>query len=386
MLDAAGMAQPAPPTGATIPLLKSCETRYKRRIASCSGGSQIAPSHDNEDTEQVEEHTEHDLDPVDSDLQPMPGRHAAGVDTAGKSANEEFLGVKSVDENIPLAALFGSAPINESDILPPSILQSMNFWLNDSMLTGNAGMLPGTGTFASQMGLMNNNSASSAQPAPAASAAAAIQFPASQGLQQQQQQPQGLGLLSNLIPMDFALGLPALSGNMDPAVSMALTRAPTDSFVGFGTLGTLPQAGRPLGVSTDFLQQLSQQIMPFDDSAKSSANSPYSLGASILSPLTAASPNLLGHSDMPNSMAHFPTSAFASLNLVNALDLQHSAQISQQLQATTSAGADISALLSSSVLSQMPTGINTDPTGFAGVGVGSSAGCMRPVPNALLVG
>ncbi|KAJ2116962.1 hypothetical protein IW146_001125 [Coemansia sp. RSA 922] len=258
----------------------------------------------------------------------------------------------------------------------------MNFWLNDSMLTGNAAMLPGTGTFASQMGLMNNNSASSAQPAPAASAAAAIQFPASQGLQQQQQ-PQGLGLLSNLIPMDFALGLPALSGNMDPAVSMALTRAPTESFVDFGTLGTLPQAGRPLGVSTDFLQQLNQQIMPFDDSAKSSANSPYSLGASILSPLTAASPNLLGHSDMPNSMAHFPTSAFASLNLVNALDLQHSAQISQQLQATTSAGADISALLSSSVLSQMPTGINTDPTVFAGVGVGSSAGCMRPVPNAL---
>ncbi|KAJ2350037.1 hypothetical protein GGH91_000429 [Coemansia sp. RSA 2671] len=124
--------------------------------------------------------------------------------------------------------------------------------------------------------------------------------------------------------------------------------------------------------------------MPFDSSAKSSVSSPYLFGTSILSPLTAASPNpLLGHSDMPNSMAHFPTSAFASLNLVNALDLQHSAQISQQLQATSS-GTDISALLSSSVLPQMPTGMNADAAAaFAAAGVGSSTGGMQPVPNVL---
>ncbi|KAJ2819648.1 hypothetical protein FBU31_005458, partial [Coemansia sp. 'formosensis'] len=221
--------------------------------------------------------------------------------------------------------------------------------------------------FASPMGLLD----AASQPA----VSAAIQFPASQGLQQQQQQlPQSVGLLSNLIPMDFALGLPALGGNLNPAVSMALSRAPSDSYVDFSTL---PPASRALGVSTDLLQQLGQQIMPFDSSAASSVDSPYVMGTSILSPLTATSPNLL-RSDLPSSMAHFPTSAFASLNLVNALDLQHSGQVGQ-LQATT--GADISAMLSSSVLPQMPMG--GGDAFAAAASVGSSAGGMQPVPNAL---
>ncbi|KAJ2821512.1 hypothetical protein GGI24_004194, partial [Coemansia furcata] len=175
--------------------------------------------------------------------------------------------------------------------------------------------------------------------------------------------------------MDFALGLPALGGNLNPAVSMALSRAPSDSYVDFSTL---PPASRALGVSTDLLQQLGQQIMPFDSSVASSVDSPYVMGTSILSPLTATSPNLL-RSDLPSSMARFPTSAFASLNLVNALDLQHSGQVGQ-LQATT--GADISALLSSSVLPQMPMG-GSDAFAAAAASVGSSAGGMQPVPNAL---
>ncbi|KAJ2642961.1 hypothetical protein GGF44_001399, partial [Coemansia sp. RSA 1694] len=170
--------------------------------------------------------------------------------------------------------------------------------------------------------------------------------------------------------MDVALGLPALSGNM------ALANTPSGNF---GALASLPP---PLpsynyllgGVSQGFMQQL----MPFNGSGKSSANSPYALGASIHSPLTATSPNsLLGHSDAASSMTHFPTSAFASLNLVNALDLQHSAQISHHLQATT-ASADISALLASSVLPQMAAGISADPGAAA-----SLARVMQPVPSAM---
>ncbi|KAJ2746590.1 hypothetical protein GGI20_001239 [Coemansia sp. BCRC 34301] len=385
---ATGLALPPPPVAASIPLLKSCEScrqrkikcsgdkpicthcarrnqpciyrrsaRYKRRVAGGAGGIQIALA---DGVRPVAVYTDLDLDPIAPGLQPLPGGLAnaaattAGAAGAGKLASEQLFGEASVDDNIPLAALFGSAPINESDILPPSILQSMNLWMNDSMLTGNNAVFPGT----SQIGLLGSAVSSVC---PTAVGASAPQFPASHDMQQ----PQGPGVLSSLIPMDVALGLPALGG------SMALANVSSSDFGSFGPLPLPPNCS--LGeVPQDFLQQL----MPFDGSAKSSAGSPYVPGASIHSPLTATSPGLLlGSSEVTNPMSRFPTLAFASLNLVNALDLQHSTQISHRLQATT-AGAGIAALLPSSVLPQMPAGISADPASS------SLAGAMQPVPNA----
>ncbi|KAJ2861871.1 hypothetical protein FB639_005453, partial [Coemansia asiatica] len=126
-----------------------------------------------------------------------------------------------VDENIPLSTLFNTRSMNEADILPPSILQSMNFWMNDSLLTGAttaaASISAGSSAIPAQApvamdiaqtmasaGLDGSQFSSISQ--------AAFQQPQRQLSQQSQQsRVQELDILSNLIPMDIALGLPAFT-------------------------------------------------------------------------------------------------------------------------------------------------------------------------------
>ncbi|KAJ2466689.1 hypothetical protein GGI02_004294, partial [Coemansia sp. RSA 2322] len=302
---------------------------------------------------------------------------------------DQLLGEGSADENIPLAALFGSAPINESDILPPSILQSMNLWLNDSMLTGTASSMPlGGRTIPSQIGSLGNNGEVAVQQASALAAESELapQLQPNSNLQQQQQQqqqPQGLDFMSNLVPMDIALGLPALGVNFDPTVSAPLVSTSSDCLGGgYSSLAGFQVPGRSLGFPTDFLQQLNQQLFSFGDApAKASTESPCVMGAMVHSPFSAAaSPNpLLGPPDV-GSMTQFSTSDFASLNIVNSLDLQRSAQIGQQ-PFQLPASADISALLANSALSPISARASADLTSAAGVG--TSAGVMRPVPTSL---
>ncbi|KAI8324916.1 hypothetical protein GQ54DRAFT_270511 [Martensiomyces pterosporus] len=254
----------------------------------------------------------------------------------------------SLDENIPLAAFFGTMPINESDILPPSILQSMNFWMNDSLLTEPT--TPSTAALPAAM--------SAAKPIPAMESvakSAAIAPSASITMQQQQQQQQqnNMSLLNNLIPMDVALGLPPFINPISPSSDAGITMAGPSTNPLAALSSAHPSCASAFGFSPDFMQQLSQmqslQIAP-------SSDSPYT-SASMHSPLSAASPNpLLGQPDV-NSLLPFPTSAFASLNLLSSLDSQRQRQRQpQQLQSRTpSVSSNVAALFSTAAISPAST-------------------------------
>ncbi|KAJ2397378.1 hypothetical protein GGI05_000669 [Coemansia sp. RSA 2603] len=291
----------------------------------------------------------------------------------------------SVDENVPLSTLFSTGPMNEADILPPSILQSMNFWMNDSMLTG--------ATMAAT-GLESNGIGSILAQAPMPSGmmpvgSNGLQFPQnlqaqsqSQGQTQQMQSQTGaqdLDILRNLIPMDIALGLPAFSSNQigqPQATSVPVQQQKQQQ--GIDGLGGIQQQTsgvyQPLGFSTEMLQQFNQQLSALQIPPVGSNYADMSLGT----PLSTGSPNPVfspltrSATDMNAAMMHMPTSAFASLNLVSSLDLQRSVQQGlpniQRPPQQVSIGNELGTIMQSSLLSP------TIP-GAANNGVG-----MHPVP------
>ncbi|KAJ2391413.1 hypothetical protein H4S02_001339, partial [Coemansia sp. RSA 2611] len=244
-------------------------------------------------------------------------------------------------DNIPLAALFGTAPMDESEILPPAILQNMNLWMNDSLLTAAAAAgIPSFGSVASQPGAVESMMPLSLPTSTAAQALGA----ASQPDQDLQAMNGDLGLLNNLIPMDFALGLPALAGQLNTASNSAFSSPPgtLDGYGSLANLGTLPASNgsRRAGQTSDFLQNLNQQFSQLQTPVAVNGSYP---GTNIHSSLSTASPNpLLGTADV-GTFTPFPTTAFASLNLVGSLDALSSAQASPAAFGVNNAPASISA-------------------------------------------
>ncbi|KAJ2723622.1 hypothetical protein GGI07_002504 [Coemansia sp. Benny D115] len=333
---------------AAIPLLKSCESCRQRKI-KCSGDkptcAHCARRHQPciyRRSARYKRRVNKDGGGAVKQMQGMlpvsamhnesgaPGKAAGGADTTMSidttglqmSSTED----SSMDENMPLSALFNTGPMNESDILPPSILQSMNFWMNDSLLTG--------ATTAANVGLGIPAQMPMQFPAPAPSAAAS-----------------DLDILKNLIPMDIALGLPAFT-----APTQFTTPAAGLGAIG-GVLGSAacpatasagvqqqpqqqqqqqPPPPPPLGLPTDFLQQFSQPLTPLQmatavangSSGVTASGSPYpAAGVGIGSPGALFGTPASATGDLGSAMmSPFPTSAFASLNLVNSLDLQRSMQ------------------------------------------------------------
>ncbi|KAJ2805984.1 hypothetical protein H4R20_001872, partial [Coemansia guatemalensis] len=331
------LQQPVP---RAIPLLKSCEScrqrkikcsgdkpicahcarrnqpciyrrsaRYKRRLNGTAGGNADA------DVSTLKAHTPHLATTQDGDaaILAAPGKSlvagnngtdgvlsASSKDTADtvsmlSSAQLADNGSKGLaaDDSMPLAALFGSAPIDESDVLPPSILQNMNLWMNDSLLTAAAAAagIPGYDNPQPQTGI---SGAGFSQALPAS--AAATQTSHQQQLQQQQQQQQQVppqislpsqstsgdfGLLnnngsSNFIPMELALGLPTLAAQFT-SVSNGAFANPSVAFEEFNSLtglDTLPvgDVTRSFGPESNFLLSLNNQFNQLQAPAAANAS------------------------------------------------------------------------------------------------------------------
>ncbi|KAJ1736297.1 hypothetical protein LPJ61_000081 [Coemansia biformis] len=285
----------------------------------------------------------------------------------------------AADENTSLSALFRAAPIDEADILPPSILQSMNFWLNDSLLTATAATgAPGYGGSGgpTQPGL------SLAQLPPEMRAAQAVDSPAMAG-RGALHTPEASRPPSNLVPMDFALGLPGLAGSLG-AIPSSTFPSSAAGFGGAGTfagLGVLPggSAGRSFSLAPDILQKLGQQLDEIHASA--AGGGPY-VGAQVHSPISSTSPNALFGSVDASTFAHLPTSALASLNLVNTLDARSTAGTVPPLQGAI--GAGMPGLFSAAAgASPGPLGIAGVPAPTAAAGVGILSESMHPVSNTM---
>ncbi|KAJ2497030.1 hypothetical protein GGH96_005398 [Coemansia sp. RSA 1972] len=267
----------------------------------------------------------------------------ASVEVSGKSTNKEF-----VRDSLPLAALFGTAPMDESEILPPSILQNMNMWMNDSFLTAAVG-IPGLGNMPSVTG--------SVLPPSLPTSSSQVLGISSQVNQNAQAMTENMNSLSNLIPMDFALGLPAWAGQFNTSSNGAFS-SPTvalDNYASMANFGALPVSQRGENTS-DFLQNLNQQFNQLH--APMSINGSYS-GTSIHSPLSTASPNpLLGSADM-GTYTPFPTAALASLNLVNPLDAFSGARASPAAFGVNNGAAPISANVGLASGSMQPVSTST---------------------------
>ncbi|PIA19097.1 hypothetical protein COEREDRAFT_79078 [Coemansia reversa NRRL 1564] len=279
----------------------------------------------------------------------------------------------AADDSMPLAALFGTAPMDESDVLPPSILQNMNFWMNDSLLTA-------------AVAAAGIHSYDNPQPQSGMSGAEFLQLQPTSTADTQQSQTQtqislpsqsissGFGFsnnngTNNFIPMELALGLPALTDQFS-SVSNGTFSNPSvtfeeyNSLTGFDALSTGGLTGS-FGMDSNFLLSLNH---PFNQLQPPSAASTSRSSTIIQSPPLNASPNpLLGPADV-GTFAPFPTSAFASLNLANTFDNQG------VLQNTTSAlqAAGISKLFSAAAVT---------PTSYDANNV-SAYGDIRPVPSA----
>lgn len=311
----------------------------------------------------------------------------SNLELSSLGANEPSSSVvSSGEESIPLAALLSSAPINESDILPPSILQSMNFWLNDSLLTGSSNNNSSV-VSSQQLPLQVNvnvphkvatDTDKLPTPVPLSVTPVPTSFPLPHPQTQQQPpslpssltmpQPQqhSFSGLGDLIPMDLALDLPNL--------------ATTNSFKDIGNMGSLApvqQIGNHQpGLAPDFLQQLSQQLHPFRQG---------SIDSSTNSPLTVSSPN-------PLSMMPFPTTDFASLNLLNPFDTQQQQQQQQQhLSTMTATSVSSSGILRDANIPPALAGISEGAYGnvFANVSTQTSnstpgnSATQQPVPGSL---
>ncbi|KAJ2788003.1 hypothetical protein GGI15_000263 [Coemansia interrupta] len=289
----------------------------------------------------------------------------------------------SVDENVPLSTLFSTRPMNEADILPPSILQSMNFWMNDSMLTGattaatdlestGIGSIPAQAPLPSGMVPVGSNGLQFPQNLQVQSQAQAQQMQSQTGVQD-------LDILRNLIPMDIALGLPAFSPSQigqpqATSVPMQQQRQP-------GDINGLGGVYQPLGFSADMMQQFNQQLGPLQIPQLGSGYADMSLGT----PLSAGSPNPVfgpptaaaATVDMNAAMMPMPTSAFASLNLVSSLDLQRSVQQGlPNIQGTplqVSIGNDLSTIMTNSLLSPTMPGSANNGAGMHPVPVSAAA-------------
>ncbi|KAJ2353268.1 hypothetical protein GGF43_003536, partial [Coemansia sp. RSA 2618] len=270
---------------------------------------------------------------------------SASVEASGQSA-----GNVSGGDSLPLAALFETAPMDESEILPPSILQNMNLWMNDSLLTAAAtGSIPGFSSTSTPPGA----SSTVMPPSLPTSTATPILDMSSQVDQSMQAMNSNVGPLSNLIPMDFALGLPAFAGQLNTSSSNSFASPPgtLDYYSSLANLGTLPPSQRAENTS-DFLQKLNQQFNQLQAPVPVNGSYP---GTNIQSPLSVASPNpLLGSADV-GTFTPFPTTAFASLNLVNPLDAFSGAQ------------APPAAF-----------GVNNGPAAIS-ANVGAASGSMQPV-------
>ncbi|KAJ2850436.1 hypothetical protein IWW36_001874 [Coemansia brasiliensis] len=268
---------------------------------------------------------------------------SASAEPASNNADKGNIG-----ENIPLAALLGTAPMDESEILPPSILQNMNLWMNDSLLTAAAAAgIPGFNSVPAQPGLTNSILPPSLPTATVSTQAANTAAQPSQGLQTASES-------NGLFPMDFALGLPAMAGQLNPATNNTFSSPPGSIDYGsLAGLGPIP-ASRRMEQTSAFLQSLSQQFNQIQTTAALTNSFP---STNTHSPLSASSPNpLLGSADV-GTFTPFPTSAFASLNLVNSLDA-----LSQ---------------------TQAPAGALGANNGLAGISasVGIPSGSMQPVPT-----
>ncbi|KAJ2451555.1 hypothetical protein EV183_003540 [Coemansia sp. RSA 2336] len=231
---------------------------------------------------------------------------SASAEPASNNADKGNIG-----ENIPLAALLGTAPMDESEILPPSILQNMNLWMNDSLLTAAAAAgLPGFNNMSAQSGVANTVLPPSLPTATVPTQTASTVAPPIQSLQTSSES-------NGLFPMDVALGLPAMAGQLNPATNSAFSSPPGSIDYGsLAGLGPIP-ASRRMEQTTAFLQSLSQQFNQIQTTAALANSFP---STNTHSPLSASSPNpLLGSADV-GTFTPFPTSAFASLNLVNSLD------------------------------------------------------------------
>ncbi|KAJ2680971.1 hypothetical protein GGI25_000277 [Coemansia spiralis] len=345
-------------------------------------------------------------------------------DSFGQKSRENF-----VDDGMPLSALFGSAPFNESDILPPSILQNMNFWMNDSLLTTNAltaipgpanGVAQGSGpnsalgaaqlssSLSASAAASNSTDTPASVPVPATvPSSAPQQFSPSYAAAQNQQQSQGFGDLNSFIPMDLALGLSALDSQFNVAANSSFTGnsgtssalaaySPMTNIAALQT-GSASSASSALGFQPDFLQQLNPLRQAQVGNAAALGTPSYS-NSTIHSPLTISSPNpLLASSSDVGQMMSFPTTAFESLNLVSSLDLQTSSQNSRMLQGTL-AGNNIASLLSNSAVPQVPIGITNGSVSVAAAAAASASASassalpvtasslsrmMQPVPDVL---
>ncbi|ORX68097.1 hypothetical protein DL89DRAFT_26502 [Linderina pennispora] len=238
-MDSTQQAQPAQQAQqaqgplVTIPLLKSCESCRQRKI-KCSGDKPTcahcarrhqpciyrrsarykrrlnpggAAAKDDKSAKKLTEAPQNASSDVPQQQQQQQQQTEAAVATATLASTMEPAPIATgeaatVDDSLPLSALFGTSLINESDILPPSILQSMNFWMNDSLLTASP-------TVATAPG--NNPVQQPPLPPPIS----APQYPIASNIN-----TLGPGnmnnSLANLVPMDVALGLPNLATPVSP--------------------------------------------------------------------------------------------------------------------------------------------------------------------------
>ncbi|KAJ1947654.1 hypothetical protein GGF37_000237 [Kickxella alabastrina] len=388
------------PLPAAIPLLKSCESCRQRKI-KCSGDKptcvHCARRHQpciyrrsarykrrtNRGSLIEGDNSEKSISRSNNratiPLAPALTNKGSGSDKAGSAtgttAEDSSLEDTLTDENIPLSTLFNTAPIHESDILPPSILQSMNFWMNDSMLTGATTAAAGVG-----LGLGGGGGGGGSIPAQVTAAQfTSIGQPQPQSLTQtlaqSQQQVQNLDILSNLIPMDIALGLPLFTPTQfNPSAAAAASTAeagPGGSLSDFNSMGSMAgfQANainQSIEFSTDFMQQFnqqySQQFTPLSMTPTAAATTARINNTGIPSSVVSQTP-LFGSMDISRAgMMPFSTSGFTSPNMVSQADFQRSMQgisglqeVIKQQQQQTMCGrfgrSDISALLRNPLLS-----------------------------------
>ncbi|KAJ2708034.1 hypothetical protein FB645_000143 [Coemansia sp. IMI 203386] len=307
--------------------------------------------------------------------------------------------VAPVDENIPLSTLFSTRSVNEADILPPSILQSMNFWMNDSLLTG---ATTAAATIAAGSSAIPVQAPTAFDVAPMASSGfdgtqfvglGQVGFQQQPQPQQQQQMDgqtrvQDLNILSNLIPMDIALGLPAFTSPQFAQPSAAIAQQkPQQNGVGQPAgLGAIPGLQPGSSSAAAFLPTSLQQFNYQLGALQIPPVAGTAVGAypamSINSPLSIGSPNsLFAGTEVAAPMMSFPTSAFASLNLVSSMDLQRSAQGIPGMQHTQSQpmsqplhaggiGDEMAAMLGGSLVSPA----------MAEAASSAASGGMHPVP------
>ncbi|KAJ2546044.1 hypothetical protein EV175_005743, partial [Coemansia sp. RSA 1933] len=177
--------------------------------------------------------------------------------------------------------------------------------------------------------------------------------------------------MNSLVPMDLALGLPtfnsqlgigstgATSSTSDPSSSALTAFSPISEIAALQARISSP-GPFVLGLQPDFLQQLNP-LYQAQVGAAAIGTTPTFSNSTLHSPLTSSSPNQMVSSAMDAShVANLPTSAFASLNLVNRLDMQSSPQsASSMLQEPVVSGnsnSNMVAMLANSALSQVPAG------------------------------